>query len=131
MLFFLVDSKCPGLTVLTLVSENTTGDARGCRRRFLIEVGGLEVWDNVSWTQGLSAPGETELVQHGAGGDEPGNTGQIHQAEHTGHLEIESIRIYNTPETSQAYISSIAALKQTPSHLGEVLADGCEGLAPG
>lgn len=41
-----------------------------------------------SWSrnQELAAPGKTELVQHGTGGNKAGHTGQIDQAKHTGHL---------------------------------------------
>lgn len=40
------------------------------------------------WKQRLAASGETELVQHSAGGNEASHTGQVDEAEHTGYLEI-------------------------------------------
>lgn len=102
MSVILVRSKCAGLTVHALVGQNTTGGARGCRRRFRVEVGGLKMgWANLRWRwkQGLATSGEAELVQHSAGGNEAGHTGEIDEAEHTGYL-------------------------------GKVLVDGCEGLTP-
>lgn len=86
----LVASEWHDPAVQTLVDQNTTGGALGCRRSIEVEVGGLEVgcanlgrW----WQKGLAASGETELVQHGAGGNKAGHAGQIDQAEHTGYLK--------------------------------------------
>ncbi|TNN51468.1 hypothetical protein EYF80_038318 [Liparis tanakae] len=75
--------------------QNATGEARGCRRSFCFRVGGLKVRANLTsgWEQGRATSGETELVQHGAGG---------YKASHA----------------------------ESPSYLGEVLGDGCEGLTP-
>lgn len=46
------------------------------------------VWANLSWRwkQAVAASGETELVQHSAGGNKASHTGQIDKAEHTGYL---------------------------------------------
>lgn len=52
------------------------------------------VWANLSWRwkQAVAASGETELVQHSAGGNKASHTGQIDKAEHTGYLEIKLVQ---------------------------------------
>lgn len=40
----------------------------------------------------MAASGETELVQHSAGGNKASHTGQIDKAEHTGYLEIKLVQ---------------------------------------
>lgn len=73
--------------VQALVCENATGEPLGRRQDFGVRAGGLKVGcANVGrrWKRGMSASGETELVQHGTGGNEAGHAGQIDQAEHAG-----------------------------------------------
>lgn len=83
----LVCSKWSAPAVQTLVSKDATGEALGRRQDFGVRAGGLKGGcANASrrWKQGMSASGETELVQHGTGGNEAGHAGQIDEAEHAG-----------------------------------------------
>lgn len=85
-----VPCRWSGLTGQTFVLHHATREVLGCWRGFWAEVSGLWAGQaDVSWRRQLSlaVSGNTELLQHSAGGDEASHAGQVEESEHARNLK--------------------------------------------